>query len=156
MHPEDTVRLERSSLNPLLGLEELLEDLDGGENGFGGTPIYRGEMTLTEYLQHCCAMCNPEKVQPGRVPQTVFWVIDRENRVVGMVKMRHYLNDRLRDRGGHIGYFIKREKRGKGYGKESLRQALVELRKLGEERSLLTVDLDNQALISVIKANGAV
>lgn len=50
--------------------------------------------------------------------------------------------------------FIRRDQRGKGYGKEALRLALVELRKLGEKRALLTVVPDNAPSIRVIEANG--
>jgi len=154
MPTEDTVRLERSSLTPPDGLAELLADVGGGENGFEGTPVYHGAMTLAAYIQRCCEMRDPNHVPPDRVPQTVFWVIDPAYRAIGMVRMRHYLNDRLREHGGHIGYFIMREQRGRGYGRAALRQALIELGKLGEERALLTVDLDNQASIRVIEANG--
>ena len=154
MQPEDTVRLEPSSLNPPSGLDALLQDLGAGENGFGGTPVYQGEMTLIDFLQHSIDMRDAAKVGADRVPQTLFWVIDAKDRAIGIVRMRHYLNDRLRDHGGHIGYFIKRDQRGRGYGRAALRQALAELRALGEERALLTVDLDNHASIRVIEAHG--
>lgn len=88
--------------------------------------------------------------------QTTFWVLDENGDAIGIVRMRHYLNDRLKECGGHIGYYIRHDQRGKGYGKEILRQALTELKKLGEERALLTVDMDNIASIRVIEANGGV
>ncbi len=109
MHGETTVRLERASPNPPSGVDALLADLADGEHGFGGTPVYRGEMTLTHYLQHCETMRDPAKVPSDLVPQTVLWVIDAADWAVGMVRIRHALNDRLRDHGGHIGYFIKRD-----------------------------------------------
>jgi len=149
-----SVRLERACPDPPAGVVELIDELAGGENGFGGTPVYSGAMTLGEYLEQCCAMSQAENVPPELVPQTVFWVVDRNNMAVGMVRMRHYLNDRLRDHGGHIGYFIRRGQRGKGYGSAALRLALAELGKLGETRALLTVDRDNHASIGVIEANG--
>lgn len=58
-------------------------------------------------------------------------------------------------RGGHIGFYIGRDQRRKGYGKEALRLALMELRSFGGRRALLTVDSDNIASIKVIEANGA-
>lgn len=154
METRGSVRLERASSAPPAGLAELLDELADGENGFGGTPVYRGAMTLTGYLQQCLELSKVENVPPGLVPQTVFWVVDQDNVALGMVRMRHYLNDRLRDRGGHIGYYIRPNQRGKGYGSAALRQALVELRKLGETRALVTVDRDNHASIGVVEANG--
>ncbi|MCX5772015.1 MAG: GNAT family N-acetyltransferase [Candidatus Hydrogenedentes bacterium] len=84
----------------------------------------------------------------------MFWVLDADGVVVGMVKLRPCLNDKLRLNGGHIGYFVRRDQRGKGYAKEALRLALIELRKLGETRALITVDPDNAPSISVIERNG--
>ncbi len=72
---------------------------------------------------------------------------------VGMVRMRHSLNERLRFHGGHIGYYIRRDQRGNGYAKEALRLALVELSRLGETRALLTVEESNAPSIRVIEQN---
>jgi predicted acetyltransferase len=55
----------------------------------------------------------------------VLWVIDAADRAVGMVRLRHFLNDRAADHGGHIGYFIKRDQRGRGYGTAALRHACL-------------------------------
>lgn len=150
------MRLEAASPHLPDGIAELLADLGTGENGYGGTPVASGEMTVAEYVQRCMDMTDATKLQPGYVPQTVFWAIDDEEQAIGMARVRHYLNDRLREQGGHIGYFIRHDKRGKGYGTEILRQALVELQKLGVSRVLLTVNMDNPASIRVIQANGGV
>ena len=150
------MKLERVSIHPPRGLAELIADLGAGENGFIGTPVFRGELTLTEYIQRCIGMTEPANLLPAQVPQTVFWVTDESGQAIGMVRMRHYLNESLQDRGGHIGYFIRRNQRGRGYAREALRQTLAELKELGEKRALLTVDMDNAASIKVIEANGGV
>ena len=152
--PGNNVRLEEASRIAPLGLRELLVDLGGGENGFMGTPVHTGEATVEEYLQRCRDMPDPAKLKPGLVPQTVFWMLDADGFAVGMVRIRHFLNDKLRIHGGHIGFFVRRDRRGKGFAKEGLRLALVELHRLGEERALLTVDPDNIPSISVIESNG--
>lgn len=148
------MRIEAASPKAPPGLGELLADLGGGENGFMGTPVHTGQATVEQYLQHCCNMPDPTKLRPGHVPQTVYWVLDADGIAVGMVRMRHYLNEKLRFRGGHVGYFVRRDHRGKGYAKEALRLAIVELSKLGENRALLTVDPDNTPSNGVIEANG--
>lgn len=150
------MRLETASLNAPRGLAELLLDLGAGENGFGGTPVATGELPLPAYLQRCIEGTDATKLRLDHVPQTVFWALDEAEEAIGMARVRHYLNDKLREHGGHIGYYIRHDKRGQGYGKELLRQALVELRKIGEKRALLTVDSDNIASIKVIQANGGV
>ncbi len=157
-HLKDVIlmKLEAASINAPCGLAELLADLGTGENGFGGTPVATGVLTLEEYVRRCMEMADVTRLQPGYVPQTVFWAIDDDGEAIGMVRVRHYLNDKLREQGGHIGYYIRHDKRGKGYGKEVLRQALAELRKIGEGRALLTVNMDNIPSIKVIQANGGV
>jgi len=148
------MRIEPASLTAPPGLHELLADLGGGESGFMCTPVHTGEATVEQYLQQCCDMPDPAKLKPGLVPQTVFWVLDSDGLTVGMVRMRHYLNDKLLVHGGHIGYFIRHDQRGKGYAKEALRLTLIELRKLGEKRALLTVGPDNVPSIKVVERNG--
>ena len=150
------MRLVEASNQLPAGLEELIADLGDGENGFGGTPVAGGEMTMREYVQRCIDMTDPANLRPGLVPQTVFWALDDMGKAIGIVRMRHYLNDNLRNRGGHIGYYVRRNQRGRGYGTEMLRLALLELKKLGVERALLTVDMDNIGSIRVIEANDGV
>ena len=148
------IRLEAAS--PILppAVPELLAELGGGECGFRGTPVHTGETTVEGYVQQCIDMTDPAKLPTELVPQTTFWVLDADGAAIGMVRLRHYLNDKLLLHGGHIGYYIRREQRGKGYAKEALRLALVELRKLGERRALLTVNPGNAPSIGVIERNG--
>jgi predicted acetyltransferase len=148
------IKIQAASLNPPPGLQALLADLGDGENGFMGTPVHGAELSLEEYLQQCCDGPDPEKLQPGWVPQTIFWVLNDQGEAIGMVRMRHYLNEKLRLQGGHIGYYIHSDHRGKGYARAMLRLVLEELRKVGEKRALLTTDPDNTPSIRVIEANG--
>jgi predicted acetyltransferase len=148
------IQLEAASLAAPVGLEGLLADLGGGECGFGGTPVHTGEATLQEYLQQCCDMPDPALLAPGLVPQTIFWVLKDDGEAIGMMRVRHYLNDSLLLYGGHVGYYIRRDQRGKGYAKAALRLALNILRELGEPRALLTVNPDNTPSIRVIEGCG--
>ena len=152
-HDED-MRIEPASATPRSGLRELLADLGGGENGFTGTPVHTGEATVEQYLRRCCEMPDPGKLRPGHVPQTVYWMLDSNALAVGMVRARHCLNDALRAHGGHVGFFVRRDQRGRGYASEALPLALIELRKLGEKRALLTVDPNNIPSIKVSERNG--
>lgn len=150
------MHLQPTSLTAPRGLAELLADLGNGENGFNGTPVATGAMTLPEYLQSCVDMTDASKLKPGFVLQTVFWVIDAAGEAVGLVRVRHYLNDKLRERGGHIGYYIRPSQRGKGYATQALRLALVELKQLGEPRAMLSTDETNLPSRRVIEANGGI
>ena len=153
---QTAVRLAPASLIPPAHLREMLTELGKGENGFSGTPFGRGEMPLEQYLQSCVDGPDPAKLKPGLVPQTIYWLLDESGTAVGMVRVRHCLNDWLLLHGGHIGFFIRTAYRGRGYGKLALRLALGELRKLGEKRALLTVNENNTRSIRTIRACGGV
>ncbi len=94
-------------------------------------------------------------VAPGMVPATMRWLVVGD-RVVGRVSIRHRLNEALLLWGGHIGYAIHPEERRKGYGTAALRLALVETRRIGLRRVLVTCDVDNIGSRRIIERNGGV
>ena len=105
------------------------------------------------YLEHL------EYKEPsgGRVPDSVFFLLDEERgRLIGAANIRHYLNDELLKEGGHIGDGIRPTERGKGYGTELVRLALIECKKLGIDRVLMTCDKSNIASAKTIVKNGGV
>ncbi len=148
------MHLEVASLHPPKGLAALIEDLGSGENGFGGTAVPRGVLTLDEYLLFCSDTNDHRNLKSGHIPRTFFWFLDDKREAIGIVRMWHYLNESLRERTGHISYYICRDKRGKGYGSEALRLALLALKEIGERKALIIADLDNIASTKVILVNG--
>jgi predicted acetyltransferase len=94
-------------------------------------------------------------LEEGRVPQTTYWFYD-EDKPVGMCKLRTALSPALLKRGGHIGYVIAPDCRGKGYGKEQLRLILQEAKKQGMTKVLITARNENKASIRVALSNGGI
>lgn len=148
--------LQKASADVPVGLEELLRELGDGETGFGGTAFGRGTETLHQFLWACREGEDAATVAPGFVPQTIFWMMDDGDRVVGMVRVRHYLTERLLEHGGHVGYYVGRSERGKGYARSALRLAASHLRAMGVTRVLVTVNPANLASIRVVLASGGV
>ena len=96
-----------------------------------------------------------KKYGESYVPSSVFLgVKEVDNKVVGIIDIRHSLSDFLYNFGGHIGYSVLPEERRKGYAKEMLRLALLECKNIGIKRALLTCDKENIASSKTIKANG--
>ena len=148
------MRLSAATLAAPEGLAEFLYELGDGENGFSGTGFASGELTLAAFLQSLVDASAGKGVPASRVPGTTFWLLDDNNRIAGMSRLRHRLNDALLIDGGHIGYYIRPSERHKGYGHAVLELTLGEAKKLGLARVLLTADSDNAGSIGVIEGNG--
>lgn len=100
------------------------------------------------------AFSKGENLPEGYVPET-FLFLWCDDEIVGQFRIRHYLCESLRTGGGHIGYFIKKEFRNKGYGKEGLRQTLQIARTIiPEDEIYLRVNKDNPASLKVMLDNG--
>jgi len=81
---------------------------------------------------------------------------ESDDKVVGMIQIRHELNEYLYNFGGHIGYSVAPSERRKGYATAMLEQALDKCRDLRLDKVLLTCDTNNVASASVIEKCGGV
>jgi predicted acetyltransferase len=112
------------------------------------------------YTRMCAEESAGRVAAPGHVPQSVFILTrvapDGGRVALGVSKLRHYLTPTLEDVGGHIGYSIRPDERGKGYGTQILALTLPHARALGLARVLLTCDADNLRSARVIMRNGGV
>lgn len=91
-----------------------------------------------------------------KVPSTTYLVKEDKGQLIGMVNIRHELNESLFLYAGHIGCGIRPTKRNQGYGKESIRLALQKCEQRHIPRVLLTCDQDNAASAKMILANGGI
>lgn len=94
-----------------------------------------------------------EDLEPGWVRAT-FLVGEANGRIVGRVSVRHELTDSLRTLGGHVGYCVLPEHRGRGYATAMMRGALDLLASEGVSEALLTCDDANAASAAVIERCG--
>ena len=98
----------------------------------------------------------PETAPTGKVPSTQYLALDENEHLVGMVNLRHYLNDYLLEFGGHIGYSIRPSDRKNGYAIQLLKLALEEAKTLGIDRVRIACDRYNIASAKTIQANGGI
>ncbi|MCK8061610.1 MULTISPECIES: GNAT family N-acetyltransferase [unclassified Fusibacter] len=94
-------------------------------------------------------------VEQGFVTHTVYFLEDEE-KLVGAIDLRHELNDRLLENGGHIGYGVRPTERGKGYATKMLAMMLSLVNEMGYEKVLITCDDDNLGSARTIENNGGV
>ncbi|MEV5029792.1 GNAT family N-acetyltransferase [Paenibacillus sp. LPE1-1-1.1] len=107
-------------------------------------------------LQFLEANESGENLPKGWVPDSTFWLVAGDERIVGAVNIRHALTEKLLNSGGHIGYGIRPSDRRKGYAGKLLGLALVEARKLGIRKVLVVCDESNLASERTILRNGGV
>ena len=132
------------------------EFLDPGDSMDGMGPLRRME-DPEAYIARCIRDEDPKQIPANRVPATQFLFIRKEdNRLVGMIQVRHYFNEHLAQYGGHIGYSVHPDHRRKGYATCMLRLNLENARKLGISRVLVTCSEGNTASEKTILKNGGV
>lgn len=98
---------------------------------------------------------NPDGSSSTRVPHSDFWLVEGD-RFLGMINVRHHLNDNLLKFGGHIGYAVRASERRKGYGALMLQLALPKVKALGLDKVLLTCNDDNEGSARIIEGAGGV
>lgn len=96
-----------------------------------------------------------KNLRPGYVPQTTYFLW-ADGEIVGVFRLRQYLNEALRNGAGHIGYVIGKAHRGKGYATQGLALVLEKAREIiPEDEVYLSVNKDNPASLEVQLRNGA-
>jgi predicted acetyltransferase len=91
-------------------------------------------------------------VSKGFVPATLYFLTDDDGRILGAIHFRHYLNERLYQNGGHIGYGVRKCERRKGYAREMLKLLLKKIEKLDIDKVMITCDDDNVGSAKTIES----
>ena len=117
-------------------------------NGSAGLDRFSSiEVWLEELKKRSCE----DTVPKGLVPSSTYLAVrEKDNYIVGMIDIRHYLNEYLTQVGGNIGYGVRKTERNKGYAKQMLKLALEKCKELKIKKVLITCDEDNIASEKVI------
>ena len=160
----DTIRLispEMSYAEDIWAFRsEILENDAENEDQFAGCMSLDNSNSAEEWIRICDlrkdkATCS----EVGTVvPSNTYLAIRQsDNRIVGIIDLRHHINHPILGTwGGHCGYSVRPSERGKGYAKEMLRQNIQNAKVLGIDKMLVTCDSDNYASEKTILANGGV
>lgn len=127
------------------------------EHMYGGSRLQE-LASLTDWFKHLEKAGSAASCGADRSPSSSFLCIrERDQVMVGICNIRHHLNqDFLINIAGHIGYSIHPAERKKGYATEQLRLALLEAKKLGIDRVLVTAADWNIGSQKTILANGGI
>ena len=148
--------LKRINLNDAYAEWKYITLLPENENGL--TNPFHGisyEDFLSNALPLIISYEHPVDMPDWFVPETYYYLWDSGG-IVGEFRLRHHLTDALRKGAGHIGYSIKKECRGKGFGTEGLRLLLSYARDIvPEDEIYLRLEKHNTASLRVMEKNNA-
>ena len=132
------------------------------EESLAESPIINGSAgldrlsSIEDWLEELNKRSCEDTVPKGLVPSSTYLgVREKDNYIVGMIDIRHYLNEYLTQVGGNIGYGVRKTERNKGYAKQMLKLALEKCKELKIKKVLITCDEDNIASEKVILSANA-
>ena len=132
------------------------EFLDFGGSMDGCGSLRRFDRTQ-DWLDQVEALKREETTPPSLVPMTQYiYVREEDDKMVGVIQIRHRFNEYLEKYAGHIGYSVCPSERRKGYATQMLRLVLPECRKIGLPRVLICCVQGNEGSRRTILHNGGV
>ena len=121
------------------------EFIDGDESLHGGCGLSQYD-DIFAWLEYIKRFLTKEELPQGRVISSSFICIRKtDQKMVGILHLRHELDEALFLHGGHIGYSICPSERGKKYAHEQLRLGLLECDIRNINPVLITCNKDNEA-----------
>ena len=145
--------LEKLSRNNGRDVFNMLQGIESNDNGFHNDVKDMPYEYFAGWLVQNEGYALNIGLEDWMVPQTTYWLFDDQHVPVGCGRIRHYLNDRLRTDGGHIGYAISYPCRGNGYGNEILRLLLIEACEMGIQEVHIGANKENIRSNKIIRAH---
>ena len=129
------------------------EHFDNNEMVINGSELLDKTDSYEEWLKSVTDNASPDTVNPNWVVTDTFFAVDENENIIGIIDLRHTLNDFLKDF-GNSGYSVRPSERRKGYATEMLRQILLIAKQAGLQEVYLSVERDNEPSVKTIIKNG--
>lgn len=131
--------------------------LNNEESQLSGATILHKSSTYQEWYSFICDNMNEATVRQGFTTATTYLAMTiSDEKLIGIIDIRHRLNTLSLSYWGNIGYSVRKSERRKGYATKMLRLALKEAKLIGLKRVMISCDKTNLASAKVIMRNGGV
>lgn len=140
---ESYILIKPSEMHESLVLEMINEIISNNESIIPSA-LNLNNLSYEEWLNRLKKLESKSTCPEGLVPSN-FYLLFNGTELIGSIDIRTELNDFLLKKGGNIGYGVRPKARGNGYAKIQLELGLIEAKKLGLNRVLLTCNKDNIA-----------
>ena len=136
--------------------QEILSSND--KDQFAGCGNLESCSSAREWIDSVHMFQSAQTCPKDKVPSNIYIAVrETDNRIVGIIDLRHHIDHPILGTwGGHMGYYVRPDERGKGYAREMVRQNLQNCKALNLQKVLITCDADNFASEKVILANGGI
>lgn len=132
------------------------EFLDQGGSMDGCSNLRRYE-NMSEWYDWICKAEHPDTCPPNWIPDTQYITVrNSDGKIVGMLDIRHELNEACLNLFGNIGYSIRHSERRKGYATIQLALAKTICKGMGMKKILVSCHKENTASAKTILRNGGV
>ncbi|MBR3102429.1 MAG: GNAT family N-acetyltransferase [Lachnospiraceae bacterium] len=129
------------------------EFIDNGETTINGSELFDQMESYDDWLKSVQDNASSDTVNPSWVVTDTYFAFDENDRIIGIIDLRHELNDFLKDF-GNSGYSVRPTERRKGYATQMLRLIMERAHQIGMEKIQLSVERSNEASVKTILKNG--
>ena len=129
------------------------EFIDNKETTINGSELFDQMDSYDEWLTSVTDNTSNDTVNPSWVVTDTYFAFDEDDSIVGIIDLRHELNDFLKDF-GNCGYSVRPSQRRKGYATEMLKLILERAHQIGMDKLQLSVERSNEASVKTITKNG--
>lgn len=153
----DSLTLRKVLPSDLEAVREYREEFLAHGDSMDGCSNLRRFENPAEWYDWICKAENADTCPAGWVPDTQYICIRKsDGRIVGMLDIRHPMNEACMNLFGNIGYSIRASERQKGYATATLALAKDLCRSLGMDRILVSCHKENTASARTIQKNGGI